>query len=225
MTIRRVHLDFEDHFTQMPNAWVRDTRLSRKARGVLIEILSHREGWELSTEALIAGSTEGRDAIKKAVQELEQHGYLTRERKVDENHRFDGTMFIISDPFAGESAGQTVDGFPGDGKPGAGFPSYGKTATKKTSSSEDQDKNTTRARAVQLPSDFVISDDMRAWAATEAPLVDIDVKLREWMDYWRGVGKPMKDWVAVWRNGMRKQQSFAERDRGKTAGPGDWMNQ
>jgi hypothetical protein len=67
-------------------------------------------------------------------------------------------------------------------------------------------------RATQLPKVFVITDEMRAWAAEAAPLVDVDAKLGEWMDYWRGRGTPMKDWVATWRNGMRKQQDFAVRD-------------
>jgi hypothetical protein len=56
---------------------------------------------------------------------------------------------------------------------------------------------------------------MRDWASEHAPLVDVDAKLPEFIDYWRGVGRPMKDWEAVWHNGMRKQQGFAEKDQGK----------
>lgn len=67
-------------------------------------------------------------------------------------------------------------------------------------------------RAIQVPKNFTITDPMRAWAATETPLVNVDEKLPAWIDYWTGVGKPQKDWVAVWRNGMRKQQEFALRD-------------
>lgn len=70
-----------------------------------------------------------------------------------------------------------------------------------------------RKRAHSIPDNFTITERMRAWAADNAPLVDLDAKLPEFIDYWRGVGKPMKDWEAVWHNGMRKQQTFAERDR------------
>lgn len=76
-----------------------------------------------------------------------------------------------------------------------------------------------RKRARTVPADFSISERMREWAASNVPLVDIDRVLPEFIDYWRGVGKPMKDWEAVWHNGMRKQQTFAERDAGRNGTP------
>lgn len=72
-----------------------------------------------------------------------------------------------------------------------------------------------RTRASTVPLGFKITDDLRAWAAKEVPLVDLDAKLPEFIDYWRGNGAVKKDWVATWRNGMRKQQEFAERDASK----------
>jgi hypothetical protein len=88
------------------------------------------------------------------------------------------------------------------------------TGTKTNPETETEtETETTRARAVQVPKDFKITDAMREWAAKETPLVDVDAKLSAWRDYWVGVGKAQKDWAAVWRNGMRKQQEFAERDR------------
>lgn len=73
-----------------------------------------------------------------------------------------------------------------------------------------------RKRATRLPSTFTITDDMRAWAKESVPLVDLDAKLPEWIDYWSSASNGVKtDWVATWRNGMRKQQEFAERDRPK----------
>jgi hypothetical protein len=72
-----------------------------------------------------------------------------------------------------------------------------------------------RKRAHSIPLNFAITQKMRDWASEHAPLVDVDAKLPEFIDYWRGVGRPMKDWEAVWHNGMRKQQGFAEKDQGK----------
>jgi hypothetical protein len=83
---------------------------------------------------------------------------------------------------------------------------------------KNQEEQRMPMRSARLPSSFAITDDMRAWAATEAPDVDVDARLDEWMDYWRGVGRPMQDWAATWRNGMRKQQEFAVRD-GRTHRP------
>lgn len=73
------------------------------------------------------------------------------------------------------------------------------------------------SRGTRVPPNFVITDDMRHWASKETPLVDLDAKLGAWIDYWTAVPgeKGVKlDWVSTWRNGMRKQQEFAERDRG-----------
>lgn len=72
-----------------------------------------------------------------------------------------------------------------------------------------------RKRASTVPRNMKLTDEMRAWGKENTPLVDLDRKLPEFIDYWHGTGKAMKDWVAVWRNGMRKQQEFAERDRAK----------
>lgn len=82
-----------------------------------------------------------------------------------------------------------------------------------TEISTSNEVDSPRKRAHTIPATFTINDDMRAWAADNTPLVDIDAKLPEFIDYWTGTGKTMKDWVATWRNGMRKQQGFAERDR------------
>lgn len=73
----------------------------------------------------------------------------------------------------------------------------------------------TRKRGSRVPKDFTISPEMRAWASTDVPLVDIDKKLSEWIDYWSGVPgeRGVKvDWIGTWRNGMRKQQEFAVKD-------------
>lgn len=99
-----------------------------------------------------------------------------------------------------------------DGKDMANDGSETQTETKTTTSKEVE----ARKRATTVPRNFKITDEMRAWAKEHTPLVDIDRKLPEFIDYWHGTGKAMKDWVAVWRNGMRKQQEFAERDRAKS---------
>ncbi|WP_141693408.1 hypothetical protein [Curtobacterium sp. UCD-KPL2560] len=87
-----------------------------------------------------------------------------------------------------------------------------------------------RKRASRIPEGFAITDDMRSWARAEVPLVNVDAKLAEFVDYWVAVPgqKGVKtDWISTWRNGMRKQQQFAERDRATRPAQVDrdaWMN-
>lgn len=103
MSITRSRLSFERNFVQVPNAWMRDARISRRARGLLAEIMTHDVGWKLSAETLQKNGPEGRDAIRNALAELEQAGYLERDI-VREGTKFAGVNYHLSDPFAGEAA-------------------------------------------------------------------------------------------------------------------------
>lgn len=94
MRIHRSHPD--ENFTILPNATLRDRRLSYTARGVLVELLSHSDGWETNADALWrlaqrerGGKTgEGRRAIRAAFAELEERGYMVRRRAQKERGRF-----------------------------------------------------------------------------------------------------------------------------------------
>ena len=90
MPLIRGHHSFDDHFAQIPNAWLRDSRLSLKAIGLLAQIMSHTPGWNMSIRALARANGTGQDTIKTAIMELEKHGYLTRSEKQKQND--DGTF-------------------------------------------------------------------------------------------------------------------------------------
>ena len=144
MRIRRGFVQATDHFTVIPNAWVRDPNLSRRARGLLAELLSHKEGWKVSTDSLWRAGPEGRDAVRKAVQELEDAGYLRREARIGESNKFDGLDYVLTDP-DDVSAGETADGLSGPGFPATGNPATGNARTKKNNlpmEGEDQSQKT-----------------------------------------------------------------------------------
>lgn len=107
MTIRRSELQFDRDFTIMPNAWARDERLSRKARGLLVELLSHTVGWTESLASLVSKGVEGREAIRSAIRELEDAGYLVRSQRRDEGGRFESVDYELCDPM---SENPTSDG-------------------------------------------------------------------------------------------------------------------
>jgi hypothetical protein len=99
MPLIRGHHSFDDHFTQIPNAWLRDERLSFKARGLLSSILSHSPEWSLTIEWLASHNPEGKEAIRSAVAELELHGYLRREQH-NSNGRFGEVTWTTQEPLA-----------------------------------------------------------------------------------------------------------------------------
>lgn len=73
-----------DNFTILSNAVLNDARLSFRARGVLMWLLSKPADWRTRSESIAAQSPkEGREAIRTAMRELEEYGYLVREKVRD----------------------------------------------------------------------------------------------------------------------------------------------
>lgn len=67
-------------YTIVDDQVLRDKTLSFRARGVLVYLLSMQTGWRVSADRLKDEGTEGRDAIRTALRELEAAGYLVRRR-------------------------------------------------------------------------------------------------------------------------------------------------
>jgi len=59
-----------------------------------------------------------------------------------------------------------------------------------------------------IPDDFAVTDEMRDWAAREVPSINVDVMTAEFVTYWQGLGRPMADWAATWRNSMQKRHRW-----------------
>ena len=56
----------------------------------------------------------------------------------------------------------------------------------------------------QCPIDFLITEDMRIWAEAKVPGVDIDDETEMFCDH--EFAHSHKNWVATWRNWMRREQ-------------------
>lgn len=82
-------------YTIMSNYHLRDMNLSLKARGLLSLVLSLPEDWQYSVKGLTAIVKEGESAVKSALQELEQHGYLRRTEIRTESGKFQGLEYIF----------------------------------------------------------------------------------------------------------------------------------
>lgn len=69
---------FERDYARIGNQLLRDARISYRAKGIFCWLASHREGFGVSPESIAAAGAEGISAVKSALRELEQYGYLTR---------------------------------------------------------------------------------------------------------------------------------------------------
>ncbi|KQX07200.1 MULTISPECIES: hypothetical protein [unclassified Leifsonia] len=139
MGIQRTVMSFERDFTQIPNAWLRDIRLSRRAKGLLAELMTHRVGWHISIASLQAAGTEGRDAIRKAIAELASLGYLEVSQARGGRGRFNEVEYELSEP---TGVGFSVTG----GFTDSGATDIGESDTKKTISTEHEREEDTLVR-------------------------------------------------------------------------------
>lgn len=198
MPLIRGHHSFDDHYTQIPNDWVRDSRLSLKAIGLLAQIMSHKPGWNLSIRSIARINETGVGTIKSAVEELEQFGYLQRSQ--NQLHNEDGTfadyVWTTADPFQNPVTVKTA---------------HGKQDTKKTIDKKTITKENTN-RASQIPDDFSVTESMRSWATEKHPLVDIDKATLNFIDYWKSKPKDNKqlDWTRTWQRWIRTTRPEAK---------------
>ena len=82
-------------YTVMSNFHLRDKSLSLKAKGLLSQILSLPEDWDYTLSGLCYINRESKDAIRSAVNELEQAGYIERHQTTDEGGKFSSNEYII----------------------------------------------------------------------------------------------------------------------------------
>jgi DNA-binding transcriptional ArsR family regulator len=77
---------------------LRDSRLSFRARGVLAHLLSHNDGWHCTSDDLVRAGTEGRDAIRAALRELREAGYVEIRRQQDDRGRWTTETMVYDEP-------------------------------------------------------------------------------------------------------------------------------
>lgn len=118
-----------------------------------------------------------------------------------------------------ESLGESPDVSPGESRGDMGRESRGEsglpdptrpdpTLTHASTKHEGaRAKRTPTKRGTRIPEPFMLTREMREWAAEEVPGVDADRSTRMFVDYWRGVPgvKGTKlDWLATWKNWLRR---------------------
>lgn len=82
-------------YTIMANHHLRNKELSLKAKGLLSLMLSLPEEWDYTTKGLSRICKDGVDSICAGVRELEDHGYVVRERIRNLNGQFGAIEYTI----------------------------------------------------------------------------------------------------------------------------------
>ncbi len=204
MPIIRGHHSFDNQFTQIPNAWLRDSRLSLKAIGLLAQILSHESGWSMSIRLLAKQNGTGLGTIKSAAEELEKYGYLKRAdvQSHAEDGTFAGYAWVTCDPIPVE---KSVDN-PFQNRTPVLKPQHGEMEHK-----EYQDIKNIKSTPSAFSEDWKMTNELRASLVAKYPNADLDLELEKMIDYYlaNGKKKEVKDMAARFRTWMRNADKFA----------------
>ena len=82
-------------YTIMSNHHLRNRSITLKAKGLLSLILSLPEDWNYTTRGLAAICKEGVDSMGNALRELEDAGYIVRNKLRDDKGRIKDTEYVI----------------------------------------------------------------------------------------------------------------------------------
>lgn len=99
-------------FTQVLNSALRpESRLSAQALGVLVHLLSHSDGWDVSVASLTRQFKNSHTSMKATVRELKEAGYIEA-RKFNTAIGMRHEWIVHEEPIGGTSTG----GLPTDGQ-------------------------------------------------------------------------------------------------------------
>ena len=85
------------NYTTISNVFLRDIRLSCKAKGILAVIMGLPDDWEFSIRGILSITKEGKDAVYSAIKELKDYGYCEVSEQKDNNGKFKGYSYCFSD--------------------------------------------------------------------------------------------------------------------------------
>lgn len=121
-----IRVPHNENFTTMSNYHLRDKQLSLRAVGLMSKMLSLPDDWDYTVSGLASICREGREAVRKVLQELETAGYLEREQSRGGAGTFAGYDYTLHEmpravedagPYDGDDAGPVpLPGKPGDGE-------------------------------------------------------------------------------------------------------------
>lgn len=203
MAVFRVHKTKD--FTVMSNHHLRDKNLTLKAKGLLSVILSLPDDWKYSITGLAAICKEGTSAVKSALQELTDAGYVTV-TKLYPNHTETGRIEYVYDirerPQAPRKQG--IENLPLESQQ---VENHGQLSTEESST----DKPTTKKKNICHPT----IEEVKAYVLEKGYHFDP----QEFFDYYEagnwtlGNGKKVTSWkrcCVTWESTWKKQNPKAQ---------------
>ena len=146
-------------FTVIANSVFKDRRLSAKAKGILVEMLSLPKNWDYTLKGLTTLFSDGIDSIRQGIKELEENGYIVRERKRDARGRLGGMEYVIYE--TPEKAVENIvknsspeQSSPVNAEPTEDFPAQGESAEDKAMLYKELNKSRTKESITHLSNPY-----------------------------------------------------------------------
>lgn len=131
------------NFTTIPNHIINDKRLSFKAKGLFMYLISKPDGWSFSADRIKNDSKDGEDSILSGLSELEKFGLLTRQ-KIRVKGIFKGFDYLLSFDIKPSPENPVTDEpkreKPATVKPSMEKPVYNKDSLKKKDKEEERER-------------------------------------------------------------------------------------
>lgn len=112
------------NFLIVDNAVVRDSRLSLKATGLLVRILSRPDDWRMDRDSLARECKEGTAAIRSALKELRGAGYIVQGKRRDEKGHWITETVVYDRPQVSVQVTPEAGNRPPDNRPPGSPPLY-----------------------------------------------------------------------------------------------------
>ena len=94
-----IRVQKNSNYVVMSKVGLHDDRLSWKAKGLLAYMLSMPNDWKFYDDELVKHAKDGKDALKSAIKELKQHGYMRRERRQNEQGKIEWETIVYEEPY------------------------------------------------------------------------------------------------------------------------------
>ena len=213
----------ERDYTVINNTVLKDERLSWKAKGVFCYLLSLPEDWVIYQSELLKHSTDGRESLRNAINELEEYGYLIIDKKRDEKGHFTAIYKIIENPNEKTESGKTESENPTREN------RHGKTESENPTLLNTNKQNTNKQNTnKQNTNELNTNENEKSKRFTIPTLEEIQNYCNErqnkinpeyFLDYytardWKfNNGGKMKDWKATIRNWERLEKNREQQNK------------
>lgn len=220
----------ERGFTIVSNAVAQDERLSMRALGLLVRLLSRPDNWETNSATLAREFNVGREQMQGVLRELSEHGYMRLVKHRMDDGTFNSRWHVYDEP----KTTQPEHGKPAPENPYSGEPvAFKKNLVKKETIQIKEEAPRKRDAVPACPPDV----DQQTWAdwlklrkTKKAPVTETVIRsaiaesekagmtLEQFLQVWcaRGSQGLEASWLNNGRresaSGTRNMETFSERD-------------